>query len=104
MSTSKLMFEGKLPSPDLKNQVQSCFQGMKARELHKSFRLVYRQHDYQLPMFTCFVFGEKYTGTHTHSLLQRRKEYVTKDIIKANKLKCTLHILFMFSVNKTAYS
>lgn len=55
-------------------------------------------------MFTCFVLEKKYTGTHTHSLLQRRKEHVTKDIIKATKKIHPSYFIYKFYVNKTAYS
>ena len=65
---------------------------------------MYRRNDYQLPMFTCFVLEKKYTGTHTHSLLQRRKEHVTKDIIKATKKIHPSYFIYKFYVNKTAYS
>ena len=71
------MFEGKLPYPYLKNQVQSCFQGIKTKrtaQLISSISVLMKRH-YQLSVFTCFVLEKKYTDTHIEFITKKESTY-----------------------------
>ena len=73
-----LMLQGKLPSPDLKRQVQSLYfcerKARRTTQLISSISELLKLHE-QLSMSTCFVLEQKYTHRRTQFITKKKSTY-----------------------------